>query len=453
MVLATTGFDDRLPRVPGYQSYINVRRNILSADDENLKYIPYLGDRKEKEQDKHHEKLKKELENAGANSKERDDKLYERAHKLRMWLISWLKVLNLNHLDLQSLKHYALTLPDTRRRVKKATGLESLRGRYSLDKYAKEIANRFSKAFREVFGIGIGKVVLPKEQLKEMIDAAKRTRPSTSIPHRLSTYTDLTCMICGVVDCSTHGRFTDDESSDQDSNDKSSSYTAPRQHADIALSYPETLARYRTQRRTRHEVPLKNVGPCSEGCYMAIFDEELQDRTECELEQETIDKIHDMMIAMDDPTYQSCHIAFCISIPCWQVHIEVAHYIANSNYLEARDRELETQTHATAVRPVWYDNKRKTISRDMKDATSAHIHETRLTSESVSCRALRYVECLLLNIRSAVIKDLVTKHVHVQLGTYSAKGFVLVPMTAPGDLQAAHAMAMGLLAPRTIVYV
>ncbi len=73
------------------------------------------------------------------------------------------------------------------------------------------VATLFCEAFKTVFGLGIEKVVWPKDLLKEELENAKKEirsspeLPSNYIPSRVGTYVELTCLICGLVDCPTHG--------------------------------------------------------------------------------------------------------------------------------------------------------------------------------------------------------------------------------------------------------
>jgi hypothetical protein len=405
--VATT-FNDGIRRVPNYQSHTNVRRNILTADDENLKYIPYMG---EQPKDDKHDQLMQELNDQYVTARTEDIQDFEKATKLRIWLTSWLETLNIG-LDQQTLKHYVLTLEgiETKLRVK-ATELRTLRtyASYPLDQDTIAISEMFYAAFEEVFDIGLEKVVLPKDQLKEMMEiAAKKTLRSSptklnnDVQNRLGTYVELTCLICGVVDCPTHGEFEDQELGDQDSEEEQSPRFSSsqrlaethheqfyqRQHSDLALPYEDTLARYISQKQTRpKEPPLKDIGPCSDMCYIT---NEYAGR-DFELDPSVLAAIPEMLITFTDPKYRSCHIAFSFAVPCWQVHAEVVKYLeANPDPVTGEP----TDTDASRIkRPEWYDNKKKSLKGDWKDLTTAHLHQTRHNSNSVSLYLPRLVHC------------------------------------------------------------
>lgn len=396
-----TSFNDNVRRVPNYQSHTNVRRNILTADDENLKYIPYMGDQPK---DSKHDQLMQELRDQYVTGRNEDIQDFERATKLRAWLASWLESLDIG-LDQQKLKHYVLSLPgiDEKLRIKDSE-LDMIRkySSYSLDTQTKAMARIFYQAFHDVFEIRLEKVVLPKDQLKELMDKAstKRIGPSPQKLssdgfNRLGTYVELTCFICGVVDCPTHGEFEDKNLSDQGSDDNqeeessrisiSQRLKAPekkheqfnqRQHSDLALPYSDTLARYLSQKHTRpEEQPLKDSGPCSEECYMV---NQYSERV-YQLDRAAIAVIPDMLITLTDPKYQSCHIAFSLGVPCWQIHAEVIKYL----------KSAPSDSHATSVptgrtrRPDWYDNKKRTLTGNWKDMTDVHLHQKRFNSIAV----------------------------------------------------------------------
>jgi hypothetical protein len=356
----------------------------------------------EQPKDDKHDQLMEELNDQYVTARTEDIQDFERATKLRVWLTSWLEVLDIG-LDQQTLKHYVLTLPriDARLRIKKKE-LDLLRthASYSLDSDTIAISGMFYRAFEEVFEMRLEKVVVPKDQLKEMMEAAtmKAIRPSPrktiDAPNRLGTYVELTCMICAVVDCATHGEFEDEEFAEQDSEgeesprfqssqrikttEKNHEEFYQRQHSDLALPYPDTLTRYLSYKRTRpEEEPLQDSGPCSEECYIS---NQSSDRA-YQLDQGTMTQIRDMLTTLTDPRYQSCHIAFGLSLPCWQVHAEVSKCL--------KSRSHDDSSHPTPIdhgmkRPEWYDNKKKTLKNDWKDSTSAHLHQTRFTSNPVS---------------------------------------------------------------------
>ena len=215
-ILATRFKDDITP-VPSYKSYTNIQRNILTADIETLKYLP-IGEDYRDFDDKFHKEIKAQF-----IAKRSEDILdFERAYRLQEWLDRWLESLAMG-LDQQLLRRHVLTLPNITTTLRiKPRELELVRDTSNaLKPEERVLAIAFYKAFREVFDIGLEKVVWPKEKLKEMIDASKATVHSTPERSPLlrkvgSTFVELSCLICGIIDCPTHGDFGDEGDSENE---------------------------------------------------------------------------------------------------------------------------------------------------------------------------------------------------------------------------------------------
>ena len=152
-LIATTITSDT-PRVPKYSSHTNVQRNILSADDEQLKFIPYLGDVPygSSKMGKF-KRLVTELEEAYTAKRSESSREYERASQIRSYLDSWLERLKIR-CDQEVLIQYILVQDQEMNEL----NLEP-RERNSLLKSfpcplspeAEEIADMFCQAFNEVF--------------------------------------------------------------------------------------------------------------------------------------------------------------------------------------------------------------------------------------------------------------------------------------------------------------
>ncbi len=390
-----------MQRVPNYQSYTNIQRNILTADNENLKYIPLGADYKD-----HDENFQKDLDEQYIAKRSEDIKDFERAFRLRQWLDSWLETLNIG-LDQPTLRRYVLTLNDIetilRRRPKE---LDMLRDTGPpLNESTVAVARLFCEVFKTVFGLGIEKVVWPKDLLKEELENAKKEilsspeLPSNYLPSRVGTYVELTCLICGIVDCPTHGTHPTfplssltpltnsiigefDSASDPDDDipvrqrNKEHESLKQHQHRDTALPYRDTLRRYLSQKTTRTERPILEKAPCSDECHMSYKWTEAESEP---LGQAILDSIREMMIIHTDKKYQSCQIAFGLALPCWKVYAEIDH-------IHMDDSELLSPPpmNARARRPEWYDNKKKTLKGDWSDLTNAHLHQMR--KKTLACQ-------------------------------------------------------------------
>lgn len=397
-----------LPRVPKYYSHTNVKRNILTADDEKLKFIPFLGDllgQGAKKQEGH-KRLLKELEEAYSATRISSSRETERASSLRSHLDIWLKELKVD-CNQQDLMQYILnddgSCAELRLKPRDRKALLASFGE-PLQPKVHEAAKMVCEAFQNVFAIPLHDVILPTERVKEMTEAVGKPvsktpeKPSNAPADRLETYTTLTCMLCGAIDCPTHGDYQQEEikrSEDEDSEDGREAnkrdvecvyYRQP-----LILEYGAMIRRYEIRRSKKEaeaeeEKRIKHKPPCSDECYRLVdyFDREY------EWHQNEIDALPQMLLSLTNKDRRSCTIAFAMDRPCWQVHSEIAAYEADHPYTPM---EIPEST-ARAKAPNWYDNKRKVLKGDWQDLTTAHLHQERAQANPVS-KVVRFPSSIL----------------------------------------------------------
>lgn len=376
-----------------------MRRNILTADDEKLKFIPFLGDylgQGTAKKQEGHKRLLKELEEAYSATRISSSRETERASTLKSHLDTWLKKLKVD-CNQQDLTQYILDDDDSCAELRlKAWDRKALLASFGepLPPKVHQSAEMFCEAFQNVFGLPLHDVILPTERVKEMTEAAgkslsKTPEKATNTPgDRLETYTTLTCMLCGAVDCPTHGDYQQEEikrSEDEDSEDSEGTekrdvecvyYRQP-----LVLEYGAMIRKYEIRRSNKtaefeYEGRVKHKTPCSDDCYTLI---DYSDR-EYEWHQNEIDALPQMLLSLTDKDRRSCTIAFAMDRPCWQVHSEIAAYEADHPYIP---KDIPEST-ARAKAPNWYDNKRKVLKGDWQDLTTAHLHQERAQANPVS---------------------------------------------------------------------
>jgi hypothetical protein len=441
-----------LPRVPKYYSHTNVKRNILTADDEKLKFIPFLGDylgQGTAKKQEGHKRLLKELEEAYSATRISSSRETEKASGLRSHLDTWLKKLKVD-CNQQDLMQYILNDDDSCAELRlKPWDRKALLTSFgeNLTPNVLESAAMFCEAFLNVFGIPLHDVILPTERVKEMTEAAGKSvsktpeKPSNAPADRLETYTTLTCMLCGAVDCPTHGDYQQEEikrSEDEDSEDSG----APDKRdiecvyfrQPLILEYGAMVRRYKI-RRSKQSAELEDEGrikhkpPCSEECYRLI---DYSDR-EYEWHRNEIDALPQMLLSLTNKDRRSCTIAFAMDRPCWQVHSEIAAYEAGNPYIPQDIPESTTRAKA----PNWYDNKRKVLKGDWQDLTTAHLHQERAQANPVSQVSL--FSSRVLTNGSVVTRVLVQTSAHASKQISFARASVAVLMTALESSPAAHA--------------
>lgn len=368
------------PRVPKYSSHTNVRRNILKADDEKLKFIPFLG---ESRNEANFKKLVRELEQVYSPRSSETSRESEENARIRQYLPTWLEELQLG-CDLNTLKHYLLQQdeesgglgmePRNQRLLRESFG-------EPLGREARDVARKVCEAFDEVFGIHIQDVVLPASLLKEMIEASRNEiakRKPGPVANRLGTYADLTCLICAAIDCPTHGDFHHEavDSSDVEDDGNERLPEMKYEPKPLNLNYEDTIRRYRSRvKKDIEPLPEGRTKSCSDECYMATDFSEL----DYEFDEEHLAILPQMITTYRHPNYRSCYIAFALDIPCWTVYAEIQRYES-----ENHEEEIEDIPPGRAKKPEWYDNKKKTIRGDLNEMTIAHLHQERGQAVAVS---------------------------------------------------------------------
>ncbi|KAL5327773.1 hypothetical protein ACEPPN_005478 [Leptodophora sp. 'Broadleaf-Isolate-01'] len=371
--ILATEVSGNTPRVPKYSSHTNVRRNILKADDEKLKFIPFLG---ESRNEANFKKLVRELEQVYSPRSSETSRESEENARIRQYLPTWLEELQLG-CDLNTLKHYLLQQdeesgglgmePRNQRLLRESFG-------EPLGREARDVARKVCEAFDEVFGIHIQDVVLPASLLKEMIEASRNEiakRKPGPVANRLGTYADLTCLICAAIDCPTHGDFHHEavDSSDVEDDGNERLPEMKYEPKPLNLNYEDTIRRYRSRvKKDIEPLPEGRTKSCSDECYMATDFSEL----DYEFDEEHLAILPQMITTYRHPNYRSCYIAFALDIPCWTVYAEIQRYES-----ENHEEEIEDIPPGRAKKPEWYDNKKKTIRGDLNEMTIAHLHQER----------------------------------------------------------------------------
>lgn len=376
------------PRVPKYSSHTNVRRNILEADDEKLKFIPFLGDaggssRKEK----NFKRLVKELEDAYEDAPRNADasREGEEASRIRSYLDMWLEELDIGS-DMEDLQHYLLLRDEENVELglaprNRTTILKTFK---PLSEEAKEAAARFCDAFDDIFDVALQDVILPAGILKEMVEGARK-KPNTSPPNRIATYTDLTCVICAAIDCPTHGDYAHEFVNPADSSDDEEESERKRENPEmkyephpLTLNYEDTLRRHKNRKPKEGdfepEPRTKEPKPCSENCYLTLDYSQL----DCEFSDETLAHLPQLLLTYKDPIHRACVIASSLDIPCWAVYSK----IQRGEGLEVFDDE--DVPPGRPKKPEWYDNNRKFLRGDFQEMTTAHLHQERAQAVAVS---------------------------------------------------------------------
>ncbi|KAG4427464.1 hypothetical protein IFR05_017052, partial [Cadophora sp. M221] len=371
--IAATLVTRNTPRVPRYSSHTNVRRNILKADDEKLKFIPFLG---ESRNDANFKKLVRELEQVYSPQSSETSRESEENARIRQYLPTWLEELQLG-CDLNTLKHYLLQQDDESGEL----AMEPRNQRLLLESFgepldhrARAVASRVCEAFNEVFDIQIQDVVLPPSLLKEMVESLRneiaKKKPSP-VANRVGTYADLTCLICAVIDCPTHGDFHYEavDSSDGEDNGNERLPETKYEPKLLSLNFEDTIRRHRNRvKKDIESLPEGKTKSCSDECYMATDFSEL----DYKFDEEHLAILPQMIETYRHPNYRSCYIAFALDIPCWTVYAEIQRYKSENHEEKAKD--IPT---GRAKKPEWYDNIKKNIRGDLNEITIAHLHQER----------------------------------------------------------------------------
>lgn len=376
------------PRVPRYSHNTTVRRNILTMDDEKLRYIPYMGDAEVSK--KKTTRLLQELEaayNPKATSSGRES---EWSYQVRGYLDYYLDDLRLLHLEMDKLVQYALGQFDesSERNLK---DIDALLKQYDQPLQPRDIqmAKAFSDSFYRILNDSLRDTLLPEDRLKQMAEQLKKpneekltkTPPKAQtnqsnankddlaaepIIDRLGTYTTLTCLICGAMSCQTHGDSVRDES-------------APGYHQYIhqplVTSYQDILRKQDAQFALKKPAPLdfgvEDETPCGPECYL-IPD---QVKTNYDISPKDVAKIESMAISLREKKRRPCTISFFVTADCW---------VVNRVIQNMEPRTVEVLEPGRTKHPDWYNNQKKTLKWDWQDLTTAHLHQERCQANPVS---------------------------------------------------------------------
>jgi hypothetical protein len=376
-----------IPRVPKYSNHQAVKRNILSADDEKLKFIPFLekGDEPATDEQKVWSRLVKELEAAYTANSSISSRESERACRIQTYLDDWLESLDVS-CDQQALIQYILDEDDLGLRTKdRKLLLKSFPSQ--LKPNGRELASRFSEAFENVFGLSLKDVILLDDRLKDMVEFAKKRlhdnmeQPPEAPVDRYGTYSNLTCLICGAVCCQTHGDYNNlravqsEDSETSDAEGKADEYVYT--HQPIALNYDGVVRKHEEILSKKPETFSDHITPCSDQCYMTLF----QDHSDKgnDWNQWEVDSLRKMLVSLPNPGHRTCSIAFILHRPCRQVYAAIQEEIQNSS-----PKSPPKPPEGRTKRPDWYDNRRKALLTDWAEKTKAHLHQERCQANPVS---------------------------------------------------------------------
>lgn len=356
-----------------------MRRNILTPDDEKLKFIPHLNSNLlEKEESKKGgwKNYLKELESHYTEKRLGSSLEIERAARIRDHLDELFETLKIN-CNQDDLVQYILSNDDSIKEMRMKLGdrkaiSESLGGPLPPNIY--QSAKLFCEAFKSYFDFPFHDVILPTDRVRELTESVHKSPSKTPEKpgDRLATYTTLTCMICQHVDCHTHGDFSRGRSEDDenDNNDETSaeSYLERR----VTINYDAMVQRYNIRKLNsspefEYEAATKGTNPCSPECYLNVNSTHMQ--YDFPDDGGVLDQ---MRRTFSDKTSRSCNISFLLSIPCWKVYDEISR---REEFESLSPVYADSSPRARVKGPSWYDNRRRVLKGDWQEMTDAHLHE------------------------------------------------------------------------------
>jgi hypothetical protein len=356
-----------------------VRRNLLTADGEKLRFIPFL----ENDEDpvgKNGKRLQKELQSVYKTTGTESSRERERRNLLFSKLDWWLEELPAP-CTRRILEQYLITEDMVFGKAFRDGLLKSFGG--PLSPPVHRMASRFSEAFENVFEIPLQEVLLSSERLMELSELVRKpsrksldSNDTISPLANLETYITLTCLICSAIDCQTHGEYTwerpqefgEDRRKVQAEN--MNYLTVPQrltmQPAELLRTYNERLTQEDEESNYDDSLPKK----CSHEC-RHMSRPQVSDTGD--ISQRDLDDIHLLLITIRNKQRRSCVISSALDLPCWKVHAEIEKYEKEGGPDLQYDQSPVSS--ARAKRPDWYDNKKKTLKGDWQKATNAHAHE------------------------------------------------------------------------------
>jgi len=209
---------------------------------------------------------------------------------------------------------------------------------------------------------------------------------SDDVPGRLSTFEDLTCLICGAASCQTHGDYSDEPifyDDESDVTDAERSIEREYVHVRVTMNHKSMLRKHDIRRAKMkdenpqdrsHETP---SAPCSKGCYKN--NPLAQQKAYSEWTGDNLNTLKEALVSIMNKDRQACTISFVMDLPCWEVYSEIMKYETNS------EREMpESPSRRRGVdRPFWYNNVKKALIGNWQES-QVHIHEQRFQFNPVS---------------------------------------------------------------------
>jgi hypothetical protein len=382
--------------VPRYSDLTIVRRNILTADGEKLRFIPFL-ENDEDPTGKNGKRLQKELQSAykSANTELNQDR--EQRNLLLFSLDWWLDTLPMP-CTVRILEQYLVKEDKLLGESFRNCLLKSLGG--NLTPAVHKMASRFTEAFDTVFGFPLRDVLLSNNRLMELsklVGKSSRKSIDTNTIHNplypLETYINLTCQICSAIDCQSHGEFTWERPPDFGEEgqrlqaDNTNYLTVPQrltmQPAELLRKYNERLAREEEESNYDESTPKM----CSLGCTYSSHPRAARSG-EPEISQADEERIHLLLITIRNKQRRSCTIASALGLTCWKVYWVIEEYEKEGGP-DLQYDQSPVPTTGRAKRPEWYDNKKKTLKGDWQKVTSAHAHEAMGQANPVSCLSIQ----------------------------------------------------------------
>ncbi|TVY64241.1 Histone-lysine N-methyltransferase EZH2, partial [Lachnellula suecica] len=380
-IIVAQKIKSEISRVPKYSSHTFVQRNTLSADEDKLRFVPYLGDVDTKESNKR--RLEKDLAEAYTAERSESSRVSEELSILRGYIDSWLEKLDIGCTK-RTMEHFILSQDDEIDDAglgKKARKVLLKSFGPALTSEDLTMASKLSQAFENVFDQPLAKVLLPADRLKEMTEAAKKSdrksldTPTKSLSAHLETFAALSCLICGAMECQSHGHYEWPMSPNgMDSDDEVEQPEYQYEKKNISLQADDMIRRYEERltnesKETDSDAIDVPEEPCGKQCYQLKLD-----RGDYEFTAKNIDDLRHMLFTWEEEAKDnlSCNLATIMSLPCWQIY----------NEIQKIENEREIKIPGSPVagrvkRPDWYDNKKKTLKHGFEDMTKAHLHQER----------------------------------------------------------------------------
>jgi len=414
--LLTKSIMSETPRVPQYSAFTIVKRNIITPDDDILRYLPYLA---EANSSQTKEDVLRELYGAYSEKHNKCGRAFEKQELLRGYLDTWLK--DIDHgIDETRLVQYIMTLDnwdvDMKRKYIDALQADNPANLKS--------CQHFAIAFQEVFQHRLADVVLGRkgtidklvEEAKQMLQKSKQSKGSDMASNnnmngtsgsgvvKRDPYNSSSCLICGTFYCLTHGDYKEEDivpSDDSDADtDKPGKVETESSLKPVVLGYDDLHRKHNIRTATlqqgKSEPSSVAAEPCSGECY--LVHDWIKLRT-FELTAEQHATIQTMLYSLADSVNRPCSISYLLDLPCWQVDNQIRTKITHRNF-------KLPQNHIRTKKLDWYDNKKKILKRSYSEETLAHHHEKRVQVHPVRMFFCQVCYCVnKTNILSAVIPD------------------------------------------------